>query len=134
MRKGNFAMSCRTTKTVLLAFAFITLAAAASPANAHHSFAMFDTSKSVRLEGTVNKFEWTNPHSWIFLNVPNAQSVPEQWIIELPAAGLLVTEGWNKNYLRTGDKIIVRIKPLKSGQRGGMLEGFTAADESGIAR
>ncbi len=95
------------------------------PAAAHHSFALFDTTKSVTLEGTVKRFEWTNPHSWIFLDVPGPQNVSEEWTIELPAAGALAREGWNPNYVKAGEKIVVRINPLKSGQKGGSLESFT---------
>jgi len=105
-----------------------------TPAAAHHSFALFDSTKSVRLEGTVSKFEWTNPHSWIFLDVPGAQNIAEQWIIELPAAGVLAAEGWNKNFVKAGEKIIVRIRPLKSGQRGGLLEGFSSGAEPAADR
>ena len=96
-----------------------------TPAAAHHSFALFDMTKSVMLEGTVKRFEWTNPHSWIFLNVVSPQDVSDEWSIELPAAGALAREGWNANYLKAGDRIIVRINPLKDGKKGGRLESFT---------
>ena len=97
----------------------------AGEASAHHSFALFDTQKTVSLVGTVKRFEWTNPHSWIFLNVANADNVTEEWTIELPAAAALAGEGWNKNYLKEGDRISVMINPLKNGMKGGSLEGFT---------
>ena len=101
------------------------LLAVSQPAAAHHSFALFDTSKTVSLEGTVKKFDWTNPHSWITLDVPGPQNTVAQWMIELPAAGTLARDGWNKNYLRVGEKLIVRVNPLKDGRKGGMLESFT---------
>ena len=97
----------------------------AAPASAHHSFALFDTTKSVTLEGTVKRFDWTNPHSWIFLEVVGPQNVTEEWTIELPSAGALAREGWNRNFLTAGEKIIIRINPLKDGQRGGSLASFT---------
>jgi len=122
-------MSSRTIGKIVVGVVLVAVSGAPIPAMAHHSFALFDATKSVRLQGTVTRFEWTNPHSWIFLNVPNAQNVAEEWIIELPAAGVLATEGWNKNFVKIDDKIIVRIKPLKTGQRGGLLEGFTPSDE-----
>ena len=100
-----------------------------TPATAHHSFAMFDMTKSVRLEGTVKRFEWTNPHSWIFLEVIGPGSTPEQWTIELPSAGALAREGWNKNYLRVGERVILHINPLKDGRKGGNLEGFVPPSE-----
>jgi hypothetical protein len=96
----------------------------ANPASAHHSFALFDVSKSVTLEGTVKQFEWTNPHSWIRLTVLGANNQPEEWLVELPAAASLARDGWNKNYLRSGERISVRINPLKNGMKGGSLQSF----------
>ena len=96
----------------------------AIPAAAHHSFAMFDMSKSVRLEGTVKRFDWTNPHSWIFLEIVGPEAMAEQWTIELPSAGILAREGWNKNYLKTGERVVLHVNPLKDGRRGGSLEAF----------
>jgi hypothetical protein len=96
----------------------------ANPASAHHSFALFDVSKSVTLEGTVKQFEWTNPHSWIRLTVAGANNQPEEWLVELPAAASLARDGWNKNYLRSGERISVRINPLKNGMKGGSLQSF----------
>jgi hypothetical protein len=98
-------------------------------ANAHHSFAMFDMTKSVRLEGTVRKFDWTNPHSWIFLEVIGPAATTEQWTIELPSAGALAREGWNKNYLRVGERVILHVNPLKDGRHGGNLESFVPPPE-----
>ena len=89
---------------VVLGFAYFGAALAPTPAMAHHSFAMFDMSKSIRLEGTVKRFEWTNPHSWIFLEVSNPGAMVEQWTIELPAAGVLAREGWTKTYLKPGER------------------------------
>ena len=96
----------------------------ATPATAHHSFAMFDMTKSVRLEGTVKRFDWTNPHSWIFLEVVGPGATTEQWTIELPSAGALAREGWNKNYLRAGERVVLHVNPLKDGRKGGNLESF----------
>ena len=85
---------------------------------------MFDMSKSVRLEGTVKRFEWTNPHSWIFLEVAGPGATAEQWTIELPAAGVLARDGWNKNYVRVGERVVLHVNPLKDGRKGGNLESF----------
>ena len=96
-----------------------------TPATAHHSLALFDMQKSVRLEGTVKRFDWTNPHSWIFLEVMGPAAT-EAWTIELPSAGILAREGWHKNYLRTGERIVLHVNPLKDGRRGGSLEAFVS--------
>lgn len=99
------------------------------PAAAHHSFALFDVSKTVALEGTVKSFEWTNPHSWITLEVPGPRNAVDEWLIELPAAGALAREGWNKNYIKVGEKLILHVNPLKDGRKGGSLEAFTHAGQ-----
>lgn len=102
------------------------------PAVAHHSFAMFDMTKSIRLEGTVQRFEWTNPHSWIFLEVVGTDATTEQWTIELPAAGALVREGWTKTYLRPGEHVVLHVNPLKDGRKGGNLERFVPPSEAPV--
>src|SRR5262245_46095744 len=56
---------------------------AAIPALGHHSFAMFDAGKLVTLEGTVDQFQWTNPHAWIMLLVHDAEGKPVRWAIEM---------------------------------------------------
>jgi hypothetical protein len=96
----------------------------AGPAAAHHSFALFDVTKSVMLEGKVKQFDWTNPHSWIHLVVIGANNQPEEWLIELPAAATLSRDGWNKNYLKVGEQLSLRINPLKNGMKGGSLQSF----------
>jgi Family of unknown function (DUF6152) len=99
-----------------------------SSADAHHSFALFDVMKTVALEGTVKKFEWANPHSWITLEIVGPQNTAEEWLIELPPAGILAREGWNSKYVKVGEKLSVHINPLKNGGKGGILESFTFDD------
>jgi hypothetical protein len=123
MAERGFAMLCRLSLALPAALGLGMLMGTTS-ATAHHSFAMFDMTKSVRLEGTVRRFEWTNPHSWIFLDVAGPGATIEQWTIELPAAGALAREGWNKNYVRPGERVILHVNPLKDGRRGGNLESF----------
>jgi hypothetical protein len=105
----------------------------ASPAAAHHSFALFDVNKTLALEGTVTSFEWSNPHSWIKLQVPNSQNAADEWLIELPSAGALAREGWNKNYLKVGERLILRVNPLKDGRKGGSLQSFAPANRPDIS-
>jgi Family of unknown function (DUF6152) len=105
------------------------LVAVPSPAMAHHSFALFDVSKTVALEGTVKKFDWTNPHSWITLEVLEPDRTVSEWLIELPSAATLARDRWNKNFVRPGEKLIVRVNPLKDGRKGGALASFRAEDQ-----
>jgi hypothetical protein len=112
----------------------IAIAAAAAPAAAHHSFALFDVNKTVSLEGRVSSFEWSNPHSWIKLEVPNEQKAVDEWLIELPSAGALAREGWNKNYIKVGERLILRVNPLKDGRKGGSLQSFAPANRPDISQ
>jgi hypothetical protein len=65
----------------------------AVPAFAHHSFAMFDTAKPVTLTGVVTSFEWTNPHAYIEVDVPDAKGGQTHWSIELGSTSILMRAG-----------------------------------------
>ena len=67
-----------------LCLAMIAAALFVAPAGAHHSFAMFDATKNVTLQGTVKEFEWTNPHSWLRVNVTDEKTGKTVlWALEL---------------------------------------------------
>jgi hypothetical protein len=97
-------------------------------ASAHHSFAMFDAEKNVKLDGTVKEFQWTNPHSWILMMVKNAQGVEEQWAIEMGGPAGLARQGWIPKTLTPGMKVTAIIHPLKDGTRGGQFMAVTLPD------
>jgi len=103
--------------------------AAATPALAHHSFAMFDMAKEQTISGTVTDFQWTNPHSWIWLEVPSASGGGgEQWGVEGMSPNFLERRGWSKNTLHRGDKVSVVIHPVKNGGHGGSFVRVTLPD------
>ncbi len=114
-------------------FSLLAMTVAAAPASAHHSFALFDVNKTVSVEGRVSSFEWSNPHSWIKLQVANGQNATDEWLIELPSAGSLAREGWNKNYIKVGERLILRVNPLKDGRKGGSLQSFAPANRPDIS-
>jgi hypothetical protein len=95
------------------------LLAAAVPALAHHSYAEFDTDKKLTLEGTVKQFEWTNPHSWLLIMVPNAKGEQEQWAVELSSVSLLASRGWKPKTVLPGDKVSVTFHPMRNGSHAG---------------
>ena len=85
-------------------------------AHAHHSFAAeFDVNKVVRLEGTVAKFAWVNPHSWLYVDVKKPDGTVEQWKIEGGAPSALLRRGWNRNSLPAGTKIVVNAFQARDG-------------------
>ncbi len=113
-------------KFKLIAAAVAVLGVAA-PAFAHHSFAMFDSSKTMTLVGTVKEFQWTNPHTWIQVNVPTNGKVVE-WSIEGGSPNGLARRGWKSSIMKPGDKITVVISPMKDGSNGGSLKTVTLPD------
>ena len=122
----------------LAAAGIAALAAYAIPAAAHHSFAMFDASKTVTLEGSVKEFQWTNPHAWILLNVANPQGqAPGQvdvWAIELNGPSALVRDGWKPKTLTPGMNVSVAIHPLHDGTNGGQFLKVKLPDGSEMGR
>ena len=93
----------------------------AFPALAHHSDAMFDSTKEMVLNGTVKEFQYTNPHSWIQLLVAGTAGAPVEWSIETGAPIVLLRAGIKPTSLQPGDKVSLRFHPLKSGGPGGSL-------------
>jgi hypothetical protein len=106
------------------------LLAATSAAFAHHSFAMFDQSRQLPLSGTVKEFQWTNPHSFIELDVSKSDGTTDLWHVELNSPNNLKRQGWKSSSLKPGDKVMVVINPLRDGQRGGLFLYITLPDGS----
>ena len=106
----------------------LALAAGQPAVMAHHSFAMFDTAKPVTLAGVVTAFEWTNPHAYIELDVPDAAGGVAHWTIELGSTSILMRAGWKFNTLKKGDKVTALLSPLRNGEKGGLLSRLTLSD------
>ena len=104
------------------------LLCAAGTTLAHHSFAMFDQTKQVTLTGSVTVFEWTNPHAYIEIDVPDENGVAKHWSVELGSPSILMQSGWKYKDLKHGDKITVKISPLRDGKPGGLLVQATLPD------
>jgi hypothetical protein len=98
------------------------------PAWAHHSFTVFDATKQVTLTGTIKEFQWTNPHTFTWIEVPNPAAGDETWGIEGMSPNYLGRRGWSKNTLKPGDKVSIVINPLKDGSKGGTFLRCTLAD------
>lgn len=84
------------------------LAAAAVPIYAHHSFAAeYDASKAVRITGTISKVEWTNPHSYLYIDVKDEQGKTATWTCEGGAPNALSRRGFRKNDIKLGDTVTI---------------------------
>ena len=104
-----------------LALGAIAAALFALPAAAHHSFAMFDSTKTVELQGTVKEFLMVNPHSWLNVMVTDAKGQAKEWAIEMRAPAGLTRAGWTPKTVAPGDKVTIVAHPLKDGTEGGQF-------------
>jgi hypothetical protein len=103
-------------------------AAAGAPALAHHSYAMFDAKQNKELNGVVQTFKWTNPHSYIEVLVTDEKGQTQTWGVECGSPAQMVKAGWRSTSLKPGDKVIVTIHPLRSGEFGGSFVQVQTAD------
>jgi hypothetical protein len=113
------------------------LALMGTSAFAHHSRSMFDQTKQITLVGTVKEFQWTNPHCWIQVLVPDPSSPsvePVEWGIEMGAPVELMRKGWKPGSLNPGDKVTIIINPLRDGQHGGLVLSVTGPDGKTLGR
>jgi len=101
-----------------------------SAAWAHHSYAMFDGTKTLSVTGIVAKVEWMNPHVYVWVYVPNAASPSgyDLYAFENGSISVLSRLGWTKSTFTAGEKITVEYSPLKDGRTGGHFIKGTHAD------
>lgn len=99
----------------------------ATTAWAHHSGAGVDRTRTVTITGIVKEFRWTNPHSWIDLEVTD-KGAATVWSIEMNPPPYLVRSGWKASTLKPGDKVSVTLNPIRTGEPGGIFVSVTLAD------
>ena len=102
---------------VYLAVASAALLLATKPLAAHHSFAAeFDITKSVKVHGTVTKMDWANPHSWIYVDVKDADGKVTNWHFELGSPNALFRLGWKKDAVPVGLEVDISGYRAKNGE------------------
>ena len=110
----------------------VALALAGGSANAHHSFSMFDMTKTVTVKGKVKQFQWTNPHAYIQLVSKDASGKDVEWSMEMGAPMYLYARGWRPRTLKAGMDITVTLNPLRNGKPGGVVRDVTDASGKAI--
>ena len=104
----------------ILVIAAVAAISTTVPAAAHHSFAAeYDGTKAVRLEGTLVKIEWTNPHTYFYIDVKQPDGTAVRWGLEAGSPGALSRRGFKRGDIKVGDTIIV--------------DGYRARDGSNLA-
>jgi hypothetical protein len=109
----------------------LSLVALTPPVSAHHSYSMFDMTRTVILDATVTRFKWQNPHAFIEADVA-ARGGTERWSIEMTSPNNLAQAGWRRTSLKPGDRIKLHVHPLRSGARGGAYAGVILPDGSSL--
>jgi hypothetical protein len=88
---------------------------AARPARAHHSTAMYDMANPKTVRGTVKRFEWTNPHAFLFLEVKDEKGAMVEWEVEMMSLNHLRSYGWVRTTVKPGDVVAATGAPARNG-------------------
>ena len=116
-------------KVKIAAFsAFIGFVLSAPAVIAHHSFAAeFDANKALTLKGIVTKIEWSNPHTYFYMDVTEANGKVVNWGMEMGSPNGLMRQGWTRNTLHVGDEVTVEGSQAKDGANVGNARVVTLA-------
>jgi hypothetical protein len=128
-------------RSAIAAAATLAAAILIGPVAAHHSTAAFDTTRVVKIEGTVTQFRWINPHASFKVDgVSDGDDPDGVWTVEMTAPNVLINQGWTRTALKNGDKVTVYVNPLRNaatlndGSTGGLYVGVVLADGSTLGR
>ena len=116
----------RPAHTALLLVATVALA---FPALAHHSFAAYDVVNTRTLKGTLETFQWSNPHVTLKMLVqPDGGGAAQEWGLVTSGPAILKRFGWTRSSLKPGDRISVVFNPMSDGSHGGRLHTLVLLD------
>lgn len=116
-------------RTLLSALAL----AVTAPVCAHHSGAMFDSQKTVTLQGTVKAFQWSNPHCWIQLLVMR-DGAAQEWSVEMAATTELYRSGWRPHTLQAGQSVTIVVHPMRDGSSGAQFLSAVGPDGAPLGK
>jgi Family of unknown function (DUF6152) len=118
--KAFVARAARTAAVLLVAL----------PASAHHSRAIYDLDQSITIDGVVTKFEWANPHVYLYVEAPNDKGEPVVWQIENGSTTAMGRRGWTRDLFAPGDRVVVAASPGKDTSRS--IAVVTTVTKSGV--
>jgi hypothetical protein len=118
---------------IVIAIACTAMLLAALPLLAHHSFASeYDSTKVLELKGKMINFEWLNPHSWIHVEVTNADGSKTVWKGETPPINVLYRNGWTKpmveEMVKKGEMVTLTGQAARDGSKHVFASGVKRAD------
>ena len=115
----------RPMQWVLLTFVFMSVAGTAL---AHHSFAVYDHTRTLTLKGSVTKWQWSNPHAYLDIDVKDTHGAVKHYTLEGTSINMMQRTGWRSNMIKAGDEITAVAAPLLNGEPGGLLLEITLAN------
>lgn len=104
------------------------LALSLLPAQAHHSVVMFNMARESVMRGTIKDFQWTNPHTWLLLQVTDSHGGVQTWSFEGYPPSILSRMGLKRSQFPTGERVTVHAFLMKDGSRAGLLGKVVRAD------
>jgi len=108
---------------------FVAVAAVAGTARGHHSPAAFDRGSTVEVRGEVTRYDWKNPHVYIFVEIIDGSGQPAEWLVEADPTPLMARSGWSASTLSPGDVVSLRMFPDRDAEkRHGLLRTLTTPD------
>jgi hypothetical protein len=113
-------------KSITVILAVFTIAM--TGVSAHHSHAMFDTSREVSITGTVSNFVYRNPHVFLYVDVKGDNGQVQEWAVEMSNISNMERRGIFRSTFNKGDTITVKLNPLRDGRLGGNYTSVTTAD------
>lgn len=119
-------------KKLLTACALLAAVMTAAPLSAHHSTAMFDDTKTITVTGVIKEFQYTNPHSWLIIEVTGADGKVTTWGFEAEGPTTLMRSGIRKSSLPVGSKITITGNPMKDGRQAAAWTVGTLEDGTEI--
>jgi hypothetical protein len=115
---------------MLARIAVVALVIPVGSALAHHSNSAYQVDEIITLTGTVKEWQWSNPHTWLYLTVESENGAEQEWAVEGRAPGVLRRAGWDSEILTPGETVTVHASPAKDGRPIGIIARVTKADGS----
>jgi hypothetical protein len=114
-------------KAIVIAAVVASVLAQTSSVFSHHSQTMYEPDKKVTIEGVVTRWVWTNPHTWLFVDLKLPDGSVESWGFEANSAATMQRAGWRRNQFTAGDKVTVTGWPMKNGEKKALLNRIVTA-------
>ena len=105
----------------LLGSVFAATVIISAATSAHHSPAAFDLNSQVTIQGAVSRFDWTNPHAYIYVTASAGAGETVEWMIETDGTSILTRSGWSRDSVAVGSIVTVRANPDRDAQRNHAL-------------